>query len=89
MSLTVKDLRDLLDGLPDDMLVVLSKDAEGNGYSPLEEAEQAMYLPESSWAGERYPTPEELARLVLVDPEFVENEAPEDSVRVLLLGPVN
>lgn len=31
----VKDLKMLLNGVPDDFEVVLSKDGEGNGYSPL------------------------------------------------------
>lgn len=48
-------LRSALDGLPDDMLVVLSKDGEGNGFSPLAEVEHEPttgYIAESTWAGE-------------------------------------
>jgi hypothetical protein len=32
--MTVKELREALAELPDDLLVVVSRDAEGNGYSP-------------------------------------------------------
>lgn len=33
--MNVRELKDALDNLPDDMIVVLAKDAEGNGFSPL------------------------------------------------------
>lgn len=36
---------------PDD-LVVLSADAEGNTYSPLEDASTQMYVAESTWRGD-------------------------------------
>lgn len=86
MSLTVRDLRESLAELPDDMLVVMSKDAEGNGYSPLAEVAQSMYLADSTWSGETYPTPEDIAD----DDQYGEDdEAPDDAVRVVALWPVN
>lgn len=87
--MTVARLRDALAPLPDDMPVILQKDAEGNGYSPLAEANQAMYLPESTWAGDVYPTPEDMPRLIEIDPGYAESEPPDEAVRALLLGPVN
>lgn len=39
MSLTVGDLIDQLEKLPQDLPVVMSQDAEGNGFSPEVEAE--------------------------------------------------
>lgn len=54
--LTVGDLRELLNAIDpehDDNMVVLSEDAEGNGFSPLVEAEQAIYQPIRTWMGER------------------------------------
>lgn len=46
-------LRAALDGLPDDMLVVLAKDSEGNRYSPLADAELGRsYQPDTTWSGE-------------------------------------
>jgi hypothetical protein len=37
MPMTVKDLKDTLVGLPDDMLVFMAEDEEGNGYCPMED----------------------------------------------------
>lgn len=50
--LTVKDLREMLEGLDDDLPVILQRDAEGNGYRLGEGGEQAYYREESSWDGE-------------------------------------
>jgi len=33
-SLTVRDLKEIICGLPDDMQVVVQRDSEGNGYNP-------------------------------------------------------
>lgn len=56
---TVAQLRRALDAMPDEAYVVLAKDPEGNGYSPLATrrdgtpaVEPVWYLPESTWAGE-------------------------------------
>lgn len=92
MSMTVKELRDLLQDLPDDMLVVMASDAEGNGHSPLADAAVAMYVANSTWSGDVYLTPEELAAEVAKPGSRFDAEddaAPEEAVRVLLLGPVN
>ena len=52
--MTVGELCDALDGLPADLEVVMSKDGEGNGFSPLAEVERdARYLADSTWSGER------------------------------------
>lgn len=52
--MTVQELRQQLEDLPGDTLVVMSKDGEGNGFSPLSEAESdnQMYTPETTWSGE-------------------------------------
>lgn len=51
--MTVQELREMLDGLPDNMLVVLQKDAEGNGYSPLSgvDSVNCVYRAESTFGG--------------------------------------
>lgn len=55
--MTVKELKAELENLPDDMEVILQKDAEGNGYSPLAGADSdAVYEPESTWSGQVYDT---------------------------------
>lgn len=48
----VGELRTLLEDFDDDLEVVLSKDAEGNGFSHLEEVTIGYYIPESSWSGD-------------------------------------
>lgn len=49
---TVKELIEILSELPQDSVVVLQKDSEGNGYSPLAGAEAAKYIPENTYSGE-------------------------------------
>jgi hypothetical protein len=75
-----------LDHLPGNTIVVMSEDAEGNGFSPLAEVETAMYLAESTFAGERHPTDEQ----VDADPGYDdEDRAPEGSVPAVFLWPTN
>jgi hypothetical protein len=50
--MTVKELRDALEGLDGDIPVILQKDAEGNGYSPLEGTEEGYYVATNTWSGE-------------------------------------
>lgn len=58
VGVTVKALREALAELPDDLLVVISRDAEGNSYSPLamvdfEETDGGLiYSAETTWMGE-------------------------------------
>ncbi len=53
MSITVKDLRDALTGLPDDMPVILQKDSEGDGYSPCAgcDGKNSSYAADSTCSG--------------------------------------
>ena len=85
-SLTVADLQAALALLPSDMPVVLAKDGEGNRFSPLAEAEPAMYVADSTWSGERYLTDEQ--RLATGVPDEY-SEAPDAAVPALFLWPVN
>jgi hypothetical protein len=80
--ITVAQLREHLSELPDDMPVILQRDAEGNGYSPLSQVERAVYAAESPWAGECYEEP---------SPGDIETEdsPPEDAVKVVVLVPMN
>lgn len=50
----VKELIKLLEGSDPEALVVMSKDAEGNSYSPLAEIDNDnnVYVPETTWQGE-------------------------------------
>ena len=88
---TVGELADYLATLPRDRKVILRKDAEGNGHSPLADAWEAMYSADTTWSGETHPTPENLAYW-MAEPGSAwseEDAAPEGSERVIVLGPVN
>lgn len=87
--MTLDELRAALDALdlPGDTLVVLAKDSEGNGFSPLDEAAHAMYLADTTWSGEHYMTEEQVA----ADPDADEEEdgPPDGSVPAVFLWPTN
>lgn len=48
----IKELIEILEHLPGDHEVVMSRDSEGNGFSPLYECDVAKYVPDSTWSGE-------------------------------------
>ena len=51
--MNVGELRKALEGLPDDLLVIMAKDGEGNDYSPLSSLDSTYtYLADSTWSGE-------------------------------------
>lgn len=52
--MTVEELIGRLKQLPSDAEIVLQKDAEGNGYSPLSDVDYGFYFPETTWCGEFY-----------------------------------
>jgi hypothetical protein len=86
MALTVADLQAALATLPSDMPVVLAKDGEGNGFSPLASADPAMYAADTTWSGERYMTDEQ--RHATGEPEEY-SAVPDDAVAALFLWPTN
>jgi hypothetical protein len=87
---TVGDLMDYLATQPRDRKIVLSKDAEGNGFSPLADAGESMYSAETTWSGDVHPTPEDLAELIAGGGGWTEEDAaPDGAERVVVLGPVN
>lgn len=90
MSMTVGELRKALEDQPDDLLVVMARDAEGNSHGPLALVERAMYVAKCTWAGDVYCTPEELAeRMAEPGSGWTEEDAaPDDAVPIVLLGPV-
>lgn len=47
-------LQDLQAMAQSDVYVVLQKDSEGNGYSPLNGVELGYYIPNNTWSGEFY-----------------------------------
>lgn len=84
-ALTAGQLRKFLQSVPDDQVLVLSCDAEGNRHSPLARVELATYVPDSTWSGEVYCTPEQVA----TDPETAEGWDGPDGVAVVVLIPTN
>jgi hypothetical protein len=87
VALTVGDLLDYLAEQPRERPVVLEKDAEGNGYSPLSSAFEGMYVAETTWSGEVWPTSEQMDEPGSGYSE--EDRAPDEAERVVVLGPVN
>lgn len=53
--MNIKELKEAIKNLPDEMEVVLQKDSEGNGYSPLYGADpDSVYIADTSWYGDVY-----------------------------------
>ena len=51
----ISELKEVIKQFDDDMEVVLQKDSEGNGYSPLADVDgDAIYIAESTWEGDVY-----------------------------------
>lgn len=49
----VKELKEILKDIDDNRIVILQKDGEGNGYSPLEVIDDTCnYRADSTWSGE-------------------------------------
>lgn len=88
-TMTVRELIELLSKCNPDDIVILSKDAEGNGFSPLSNIQEEMYTPDTTYSGEislRALTPE------LAERGFTEDEVgnPEDgAVNCVTLYPTN
>jgi hypothetical protein len=52
MIMTKKELIELLIDIPDEFIVILASDGEGNGYSPLADYNMGLYIPDSAYSGE-------------------------------------
>lgn len=51
----VKELIERLSGFNGELNVILQKDSEGNGYSPLSDADDnGMYVAETTYSGDMY-----------------------------------
>lgn len=76
--MTIDELKERLESLnlPGDTVVVMSRDAEGNDFSPLNAAEFELYEPTSTYSGE------------LVELED-EEETPDGVVPSVVLWPTN
>jgi len=77
------------EGVPGDTVVVMSKDAEGNGFSPLSRQQgvtAGMYAPDSTWSGDHFM--DEAYRRSLPDADEYE-PAPKESIPAAFLWPTN
>lgn len=50
--MTVGELLEQLNGYNRNRIVIMSKDSEGNLFSPLAEVEASKYEPDSTWSGD-------------------------------------
>lgn len=83
----VSELIEALKDLPPEMEVILQKDAEGNGYSPLSGVDpDAIYMEETSWSGEVWSTNWTAEDACMDDDEW---ESFKKQPRCLILYPVN
>lgn len=73
--ITVKELISELSDLDGDTVVILQKDGEGNGYSPLSGLQVGKYQAENTWAGE------------FVGDDEVDEDT--DGIEAVVLYPVN
>lgn len=49
--MTVKELKEALEGIDESRIVIMSSDGEGNSYSPLSDISDGAYEAESTWSG--------------------------------------
>lgn len=85
--MTVKELKQAIENLPNDMEVILQKDSEGNGYSPCAGADaNAIYVEDSSYSGEVYSTEWSAKDCCLEEDEWEELKS---GPRSLILYPIN
>ena len=86
--MTVGELKAILEVLDQSLPVILSKDSEGNSYSPLAGWNaDYLYEPNNSWSGDLYPESGSLAATD-EDPTDVRVVSPS-SIKVLTLWPTN
>ena len=52
--MTVDELKEMLDDIEGDRIVIIAKDGEGNAHSPLSGGWEGYYLPDSTWSGDCY-----------------------------------
>ncbi len=85
--MTVKELKKALKNLPDGMEIILQKDAEGNGYSPLSYIDSdAVYIPETTWHGDVYSMKWTADDACMTEEKWKEIKL---KPRALILAPVN
>ena len=89
--MTVEDLIKELKALDPNSQVVISKDAEGNGFSPLCELALGKYDPYNTWDGEWWDQREldEMAGMDAEDAEALHGTISDKAVEAVCLWPTN
>lgn len=88
MAMTVGDLKKFIQDLPDDMQVILQKDSEGNGYSPLDDMDaDSIYEWRTPWSGDVWRTKWSASDADITEAEWAEFKTKYP--RCLVLAPVN
>lgn len=82
----VKELIKILKEQNPEAPVILQKDSEGNGFSPLADLYAGGYVPTNTWSGEPC-----LLELTDEDREngFTEEDVDNDGIKAIFLAPVN
>jgi len=85
--MTVKELLKELEDTDPETEVILQKDGEGNGYSPLAGVDiDTVYIPDSTWSGDIYPMEWSCEEACMDEDEWDEIK---DRTKCVLLYPVN
>lgn len=92
--MTISELINLLqvEGIKNgfDQEVILSKDSEGNGYSPLSDFSYGVYYPETTFSGEFYPHDWNWEDCGFDSQEDYDDFLRgHDSVKAIILSPIN
>ena len=84
----VKELIEELKKVDPEREVIMAKDDEGNGFSPLADFSQDLYVPHSTWSGEIHieELTEELKKYGYTEEDMYNGN---DGVKALVLWPVN
>ncbi len=86
--MTTKELIAKLKKCPQDAVVVMSRDAEGNGYSPLADVDpDCVYRAESTWHGEIWSTGWSADDACMDSDEWEEHK--KTTPRAVVLEPTN
>lgn len=81
--MNIGQLIEVLAKYPEDTLLVMSADEEGNSFSPLFEVAESMYVPEGHNYGQTYVMDEHIGTRGYTE----EDRAPEGAIRALILWP--
>lgn len=85
--MNIKELKEAIASLPDEMEIILQKDSEGNGYSRLAGVDHdAVYIPDGTWSGDVYSMEWTAEEADMSEEEWQELK---ETQRALILYPMN